>query len=384
MRPSILKSTARILIISVSLSLLLPAMLFAKPSKTAQLQSRRSIIQKQMRSVRQNLNSVRRQAQGTKRTLGSVERKLLQARGELRAAVLQLKRKKIELHRATVALKEAKSAFSSTQQEARVRVVAMYQRGEPGYMELLFSSEDFGDMLQRAQLAQYMQEQDTTILSDLKERRDKLADQQERVGQKTREVSAWQQRVAVLHERTAEKRENVAHKLSSQRAQMDQLEAELAALERDSNEVAAMLRRLAQSSAGRRRHATRYSGGSVGGLPVNGRITSGFGYRMHPILHYRRLHTGLDISAPSGTPIHAAGGGEVIFAGWRGGYGNCIIIDHGGGRATLYGHMSRLAAGVGAVVNRRTVIGYVGSTGLSTGPHLHYELRINGTPVNPL
>lgn len=123
-------------------------------------------------------------------------------------------------------------------------------------------------------------------------------------------------------------------------------------------------------------------GGMV--LPVKGRFTSPFGYRIHPISHVRRLHAGQDIGAPSGTPIVAAKDGRVSFAGWRGGYGNCIIIDHGGGVATLYGHQSRLAAAAGAQVSQGQVIGYVGSTGASTGPHLHWEVRINGAPVNPI
>jgi murein DD-endopeptidase MepM/ murein hydrolase activator NlpD len=112
--------------------------------------------------------------------------------------------------------------------------------------------------------------------------------------------------------------------------------------------------------------------------PVGGPITSGFGPR------WGRMHQGIDIGAPTGTPIHAADGGTVVTAGWLGGYGNAVIIDHGGGRATLYGHQSRLGVGVGQSVGRSAVIGYVGSTGNSTGPHLHFEVRINGVPHNPL
>ena len=105
---------------------------------------------------------------------------------------------------------------------------------------------------------------------------------------------------------------------------------------------------------------------------------------MHPILHYRRMHTGVDIAAPRGTPIRAAAKGMVVYAGWRGGYGKCVIIDHGSGVATLYAHMSRISVSRGQIVNRGAVIGTVGSTGLATGPHLHFEVRKFGRPVNPL
>jgi murein DD-endopeptidase MepM/ murein hydrolase activator NlpD len=119
------------------------------------------------------------------------------------------------------------------------------------------------------------------------------------------------------------------------------------------------------------------------GLPVHGRLTSGFGERFHPILGYRRFHAGLDLAATAGTPIVAAADGRVIGAGWRGGYGQQVQIAHAGGIDTLYGHMSRIAAHAGELVRKGQVIGYVGSTGLSTGPHLHFEVTKNGRPVNP-
>ena len=113
-------------------------------------------------------------------------------------------------------------------------------------------------------------------------------------------------------------------------------------------------------------------------------VTSGFGYRIHPIFGTSRLHAGIDLRGSTGTPILAAGDGVVVSAGWRGGYGNTVIIDHGGSLATLYAHQSRIYVGTGAKVRRGQAIGAVGSTGQSTGPHLHFEVRVNGTPVDPL
>ena len=119
-------------------------------------------------------------------------------------------------------------------------------------------------------------------------------------------------------------------------------------------------------------------------MPVNGRVSSGFGERFHPILGYERFHAGVDLAAGYGTPIVAAADGRVVSAGWRGGYGQEVAIAHNDGLQTLYGHMSRIAAHSGEMVRRGDVIGYVGSTGLSTGPHLHFEVLKNGRPVNPL
>ncbi len=117
--------------------------------------------------------------------------------------------------------------------------------------------------------------------------------------------------------------------------------------------------------------------------PVEARVTSEFGYRIHPVYGTRRLHAGIDVGAPSGTPIYAANDGIVIFAGGRGGYGSTVIVDHGGGITTLYAHMSRIGSNEGQLVARGDVVGFVGATGTATGNHLHFEVRVDGGPVNP-
>ena len=118
--------------------------------------------------------------------------------------------------------------------------------------------------------------------------------------------------------------------------------------------------------------------------PVKGRITSPFGYRIHPILKTKNLHTGLDIAASTGTPVVAANTGTVIKAGWNNSYGNLLMIDHGGGIVTLYAHNSSLLAKVGDVVSKGQTVAKIGSTGMSTGPHLHFEVRVNGQYKNPM
>lgn len=120
------------------------------------------------------------------------------------------------------------------------------------------------------------------------------------------------------------------------------------------------------------------------GRPVDGRLTSPFGSRFHPVLGHRRMHRGVDLAAPQGAPIVAAADGRVTAAGWNGGYGRQIALAHAGGMRTTYGHLSRIAASTGSYVRRGQVIGYVGSSGLSTGPHLHFEVSKDGSVVNPL
>lgn len=156
--------------------------------------------------------------------------------------------------------------------------------------------------------------------------------------------------------------------ISAAEEHKDGLEADAARLE---DEIAAL---------------QRSDGEAPGALswPINGAISSPFGYRVHPILGVRKLHTGIDINGSTGQPIVAAADGEVILAQTYGGYGRAVVIDHGGGMATLYAHQSQIAVSVGESVTRGEVIGYVGCSGSCTGPHLHFEVRLNGVPVDPM
>jgi len=163
--------------------------------------------------------------------------------------------------------------------------------------------------------------------------------------------------------------------LSKVQAEIAEFEGELSGLEREEASVRSKIRAASQPT-----------GTTPGRLvrPVPGKIESGFGPRVHPIFGTVKMHTGLDMHGASGTPISSAAAGTVIFAGVKGGYGNAVMIDHGGGMVTLYAHQSSLAVTVGQKVSAGQTIGYVGSSGLSTGPHLHFEVRINGVAVDPL
>jgi len=156
------------------------------------------------------------------------------------------------------------------------------------------------------------------------------------------------------------------------------LEAAETQLAKDSQNIALLI----QQRVGNQHGITLRGTGQMV-LPCAAPITSGFGWRMHPILGYERFHSGIDFGADYGTLIAAADSGTVIFAGWYGGYGTAVIIDHGNGITTLYGHTSELYVTEGQTVQRGQAIATVGSTGLSTGPHLHFEVRQAGEPVDP-
>jgi murein DD-endopeptidase MepM/ murein hydrolase activator NlpD len=216
--------------------------------------------------------------------------------------------------------------------------------------------------------------------------RDQVAAQRSRLEDDRNQLSAVQQQANA-------EQANQQTLLGQVQAQRQAWEARVQELEAESARITALL----AAAAARQRAATGSGSSSSAGPPPPPSaftplsnplprmvITSGFGYRIHPIYGSRRLHTGLDLDGETGDPIYAAAAGVVVSAGWRGGYGNCVIIDHGGGLATLYGHMSSIAMSTGQTVGQGDRVGLIGSTGASTGSHLHFEVRINGEPVDPV
>ena len=177
-------------------------------------------------------------------------------------------------------------------------------------------------------------------------------------------------------------RAEVADELAAQESLLASINADIAALDGHIGSLEAEARQIEAEIAARQTQGGSNPG--VLGWPVPGPVTSPFGYRIHPITGTSRLHAGIDLDGSTGDPVRAAGAGTVILAEWYGGYGNTVVVDHGGGLSTLYAHQSSLNVSRGQSVGQGDVVGYVGSTGFSTGPHLHFETREFGTPVDPM
>lgn len=259
------------------------------------------------------------------------------------------------------------------------RARAIYESGQISYLELLFQASDLSDFVTRIEYFNKLVDNDRQILTGIKS-------QKEQIAQKTLELQSRRDQAAQLQAQAASVRADLDKTKTQQRIALDQnLKAQQVAadnidrLESEANAMADKIRKL---------QAARKGGvsGSISNWPLPGfyEISDPFGWRTHPITHKQSLHTGTDIVAPSGTKIHAAGAGVVIIAGWNTAYGNMVIIDHGGGVSSLYGHQSSLNVTEGQSVQANQVIGYVGSTGWSTGPHLHFEVREGGNPTDPL
>lgn len=219
------------------------------------------------------------------------------------------------------------------------------------------------------------------LRADLEVQRRALEAQKNKADKAAADAQAIRDQVASLRAEVEPARADAATQeaaeqtaIASIQAQKADFEEELASLQAASDSISSRLRAIG---------STPGSPGPCAARPVPGAVVSPFGPRFHPILHYTRMHTGDDMSAGTGTPIRACRAGTVVISGGQGGYGNAVVIDHGGNMATLYAHQSRIVAPVGATVAAGDVIGYVGSTGMSTGPHLHFEVRLSGNPVDP-
>ena len=172
---------------------------------------------------------------------------------------------------------------------------------------------------------------------------------------------------------------NSLKSLNNDKIELEKLKSEL---EKEENELESEIEKIAAQSVVNGEGQVISSGSWP--VPGHSRISSPYGYRIHPIFNTKKMHTGIDIPAPTGTPAVAIDSGKVIFSGTKGGYGNTVMIQHDDGKVTLYGHNSKLAVSVGQRVEKGQVVSKIGSTGNSTGPHLHFEVRINGKHVNPV
>ena len=311
----------------------------------------------------------------------AVEARLSTTRERLGVLREELRLKRLELAKAQAELAAEQDALAE-------RVVLSYKSDDLDYIDVFLDSTSFEDLISRVGVVADLLQGDDEFVAGLELTRNAVRSD-------TNAVAAREQEVADAATELQEKTDELATLRAQQQAsRADALamrkekRTTLVAVNQDLEELERQEDQLLAESAQLTGVIVGSSGSGVGTghlmWPVQGTLSSPFGWRIHPILGYRKFHTGIDIGVGYGTPIHAADSGTVIYATWMGGYGNVVIIDHGGGISTLYAHQSRLAVGNGTRVARGQVIGYIGSTGLSTGPHLHFEVRLNGNPVDPL
>jgi septal ring factor EnvC (AmiA/AmiB activator) len=293
---------------------------------------------------------------------------------------------------------DLKREYRLSVRRLNVRLVAIYKQDDPSTIDVLLTAKSFQDVLDQLDYLGAIANQDKQVAAsvatarrEVRTARAKTRTVRAGVANEARAINARVQQAAILRNELLASRSTLAgarssksHALVATKAQIASEVAESKALADASAQLAARIQQAQEAPGTSTDGSTDTSPSPTGSAPtsfiwpISGPITSPFGIR------WGTLHPGIDIGASTGTPIHAAAAGKVIWCGWMSGYGNLVMIDDGGGLASLYGHQSRIATSCGEEVAQGQLIGYVGCTGFCTGPHLHFEIRLNGSPVDPL
>lgn len=341
-------------------------------------------------------------------TIRSLDDKIVDAKVDLEREQRKLALLTRDLQDILRALNDRTDAFTE-------RAVATYVAGPSAYMDSLLTSGTFNDLVTRYEYYESALNADSELLAEIEVLRDGTESRRDLILEKEHAITVTKRNLEADRLALAEAREVSAEVLAQREEVLSEKEVLLADIEASKQEALALYNELDQNSdaiealilarqqaaAAAAARAAREAAGEVPGpagpvtpsvpdgggqllWPTSGPLTSPYGYRTHPIFGDRRLHTGIDIGAPYGAAVFAADAGVVSYAGVMSGYGNVVVVDHGGGLATTYNHLAGFTVGTEQTVGRGTQIGNVGCSGYCTGPHLHFEVRVDGAPVDPM
>ncbi|HCF70646.1 MAG TPA: peptidase M23 [Syntrophomonas sp.] len=349
------------------------------PAYADQKQQQLQEVNRQIQQQKANLNSTKKKETDIMSQLNNIEKSMSQTQNEIDATNDRIAYLEHNIQTTQKNIDKQQKDLDEQTETLGDRLVEIYETGDTSYLEVLLSAEDLKDFITRYDMLGSIVEQDVDLIKTINKQKKELALKKSELEVKQRELvsvrESQESQKATLAAQKGEKQEV----LGSVQKEKSQYAKALAALEQSSREIEAMIRREQGGGGG----PALGSGTYTWPAPGYSTITSSYGMRYHPILKVRKLHSGMDIGAPSGANIVAADAGKVIYSGWMTGYGNTVVIDHGAGKSTLYGHQSRILVSNGQTVSKGQIIGKVGSTGWSTGAHLHFEVRVNGSPVNP-
>ena len=338
--------------------------------KLKNVQNKLNKTRKELKEGKQKEKSLTNQIIKIQEDINETENSIKKLEGNIQDTKIKVVEVQGKLARAEQMVSEQSKALN-----ARLRSMYLNDSGI-SVLEVIFGSESITDFMSNMDMVEKIYDNDTKMLNRLKDNKDLIGKEKQRLASLENTLEKQQMQHENKKNNLANSQHNIAVLKNQVALDNKKLAEEIDALNQEANRITSEIRRL-QSKG------TQYTGG-VFIWPVTGKITSPFGYRIHPVLKERKLHTGIDIAASSGTPVKAANAGTVIKAGAAGSYGNMVMIDHGGGIVTLYAHNSRIAVSTGTQVQKGQVISYVGSTGRATGPHLHFEVRVNGDYKNPM
>lgn len=368
-----MKRRSRIVMIVALLTILALGMETAMASAASLSQ-----IQKNIKSKQQELNKSKAQEKSLADQVINLDQQISQKEdniAELESAISEAEAHLVVLE---TELKAAEEKVDEQNKNLNARLRNMYKNGTVGFIDVLMDSGSFSEFLNNLSLVEKVYTSDKDVLAELQ----KIYDE---IDAKKKEIESAKQELASAKATAEEEKESLQADKSSVEKKKAAIAADSAETQKELERLEADARALTSTINKGSSSGTKYTGGvMVWPAPQYTRISSEFGGRTHPVSGKYKYHSGMDLAAPGGSPILAAASGKVIIAGNTGnGYGNYVVIDHGGGITTLYGHCSKLLVKKGQSVSRGQQIAKVGSTGLSTGNHLHFEVRVKGACVNP-
>ncbi|MBN1299489.1 MAG: peptidoglycan DD-metalloendopeptidase family protein [Actinobacteria bacterium] len=343
-------------------------------------------VKKQKENTQKQIEQAKNDETAYISQVNQVEDKLISALKELEDLSLKLSEAKTEVDRLTIELVIKEKELSSAEKELKdktsilnERIALIYKNKNQDLLELLFESRSFLELFSKLKLMNMIAQQDIKTLNEVKNTRDLNLITKEHIESLKEEQKQNKDKIEIILEDSVKKKREVEEIYNEKKSLLTRTRANKETLIKIEKELASKEKEITKKL-----EALRH-GNAPGKLlyPAKGILTSGFGYRISPISGLKAFHGGIDIGAATGTQVMAAADGEVLQAEYMGGYGYSILIYHGGGFATFYAHLNGFAVSRGSKVKRGQVIGFMGSTGYSTGPHLHFEVRVNGVQKNP-